>query len=978
MTKTLLDKKDIENLHNDLKNELSGEVRFDRMSRYLYSTDASSYQIQPTGVVIPADEHDIISAVKLASGYNTPIIPRGGGTSLSGQGIGTGIILDVTPQLDKILEINLEEKWAHVEAGVVLDQLNTAVQAHGLMVGPDPSSAAAATLGGMAANNSTGSHSIVYKMMLDHVLEVNVVLSDGNLAKFKPYTNSEITRLQKEDSLEGKLYIEIPKLLSKYEKDIQKGYPKTWRNVAGYNLNRMLSEKDSGNPFNLTPLIVGSEGTLATIVSLKVNLVPRPKHTYLVLLHFDSLYESLEIVPKILESSPSAIELLDEFFINLTRQNKEYARRLDFIEGDPKGVQVVEFAGNDIKVIQEKSNKLVSQLKKDGYKGAVVEISRPDKIANVWQVRKAGLGLLLSKRGDAKPLAFIDDAAVPVKHLADYVRKVEQICREAGTEAGFYAHASAGCLHINPMINLKTSRGIQQLRSISEAVIESAIGYGGTSTGEHGEGLARSYYNKKVYGSELHQAFRKLKGLFDPQNIFNPGKIVDTPLPSDPDLTRFNPSYQTPQTITDTIFSFEADRGFNGLVEMCNGQGSCRKLNNGVMCPSFMATHDEAYSTRGRANALRAAITGQLGSEGLDDPALYDILDLCLGCKACKSECPSLVDMAKLKYEYLSTFQERNGIPLPSRMFAHIAMLNKLGNTFGGISNKFITSKLFKLILQKWLGIDKRRSLPQFAKTTFQKWFYQHTPLRNAPKGKIILWDDTFLSYNEPDIGIAAVSVLEHAGYEVLLPEGRKCCGRPMISKGLLKDARKNALHNVQLLLPYVTQGIRIVCVEPGCISVFRDEYNDLVGNENAKIISENSYFIEEYIMECVKEDQLKLAWKKSSEENHILLHGHCYQKALIGTSPVLNMLRLIPNSDVEEIDSGCCGMAGSFGYEQKHYEISLKCGEDRLFPAIRNASSTAKIAASGTSCRHQILDGTGRNALHPIVVFSEALDKAN
>jgi len=974
MTKSLLDKKDIESFHHELKHELRGEARFDRMSRYLYSTDASSYQIQPAGVVIPTDEQDIISTVKLASRYNIPIIPRGGGTSLSGQGIGTGVIVDVTPRLNKIVEINPDEKWAQVEAGVLLDQLNNAAQVHGLMIGPDPSSGAAATLGGMTANNSTGSHSIVYKMMLDHVLELNVVLSDGKLANFKQGIDAEITRLQKEDSLEGKFYREIPKLLSKYEKSIQTGYPGTWRNVAGYNLNRMLFNKDAGHPFNLTPLIVGSEGTLATIVSLKVNLVPRPKHTHLVLLHFDSLYESLEMVPKILEANPSAIELLDEFFINLTRQNKKYAHRLDFIDGNPEGVHVVEFAGNDTHTIRKEANNLVSRLKKNGYNGTVVQVVHPDKIANVWQLRKAGLGLLMSKRGDAKPLAFIDDAAVPVEHLADYVRKVEQICREAGTEAGFYAHASAGCLHINPIINLKTSQGVQQLHSISEAVIESAIGYGGTSTGEHGEGLARSYYNEKVYGSELHQAFKEIKGLFDPQNIFNPGKIVDTPLPWDPDLLRFNPDYKTPQTITNTYFSFESDGGFNGLVEMCNGQGSCRKLNNGVMCPSFMATRDEAYSTRGRANALRAAITGELGSKGLDDPALYDILDLCLGCKACKSECPSLVDVAKLKYEFLSNFQERNGIPLSAKIFAHIATLNKLGSPFSGLSNSFIKNRLFKSILQKWLGIDKRRSLPQFAKTTFQKWFQQHTPSKNDQRDKVVLWDDTFLSYNEPEIGIAAVSVLENAGFEVLLPKGRKCCGRPMISKGLLKDARKNALYNIQLLISYVRQGIPIVGVEPGCMSVFRDEYIDLVGNDDAKTVSENSYFIEEFIMDCTKNDQLNLRWKVPSEKQHILLHGHCYQKSLVGTDPIVSMLKLIPNSHVDEIDSGCCGMAGSFGYEQKHYEISMKCGEDRLFPALRNTPEITKIAASGTSCRHQILEGTGQVAVHPIVLIADAL----
>jgi len=952
-------------LAKELQNTLRGKLLFDRLSRMLYSTDASSYQIEPIGVVIPADVEDVLTAIKMAAQYGFSIIPRGGGTSLSGQAIGKGIVVDFTAHLNRI---------AKVQTGVLLDQLNAAVAPYGLMVGPDPSSAAAATIGGMAANNSTGSHSIIYGMMVDHVLETEVVLSDGNMVNFKPYSDNEVSGLAQQQTLEGLLYRQIPLLLKKYEQAIDSGYPKTWRNVAGYNLNRLLSNQRARKPFNLAPLMVGSEGTLGTMVSIKVNLVPRPKRTQLVLLQYESLYDSLKIVPHILEHKPGAVELIDEFFIRLTRQNAEYKRRLNFIKGDPRAVLIVEFAGDNKDNIRQQIDEMLSDLRKSGFTNGVSEQEDPEEIRNVWQVRKAGLGLMMSKRGDAKPLAFIDDAAVPVEHLADYADKVTQICAKAGTEAGFYAHVSAGCPHINPMINLKTERGIEQLRKISEAVIELAIHYGGTSTGEHGEGLARSYYNEKVYGPDLHRAFKEVKGLFDPQNIFNPGKIVDTPLPWDPQLLRFNPQYQTPQTISDTHLDFSSDGGFGGLVEMCNGQGSCRKIDNGVMCPSFMATRDEAYSTRGRANALRAAISGKLGPQGLDDEGLYDTLDLCLGCKACKHECPSLVDMAKLKYEFLAHYHRKHGTPLRSRLFGHIAAVNKLSSVAPKLVNAALSAKYISSMLQRLGMVDQRRLLPMLAPKTFQHWFYKVHERNNATNGAVILWDDTFLSHNDPEIGIAAVEVLDAAGFEVLILKNRKCCGRPMISKGMLKEARRYAAHNVNLLLPYVKGGIPIVGIEPSCVAAFRDEYIDLLKNDAAEQVAKNFFFIEEFLINLSDQGKLHLPWSASLKPRQILVHGHCHQKAIGGTQNMLKMLRLIPNASIEEINSGCCGMAGAFGYEPEHYEISMKCGEDRLFPAVRQAAEGTIIAAPGTSCRHQIFDGTGREARHPIVLLAEAL----
>ena len=959
-----------------LATRLQGRLLTDRMSRYLYSTDASSYQIEPLGVVIPQNPDDVATTIRLASQFGIPIIPRGGGSSLSGQAIGKGIVLDFTQHFDRILEINTAEKWVRVESGVVLDRLNAALRPHQLMVGPDPSSGKVATMGGMTANNSTGAHSIIYGMMIDHVQEVEIMLADGTIVQLKPRSAEEVARLAQQDSAEGRLYRGIPALVKKYQRHIRENYPRTWRNVAGYNLHRILQQMDEGAPLNLAPLIVNSEGTLAAILSLKMSVVEKPAFTHLVLLHYSTLYEALRSVPAILEHQPASVELVDRYFIELTRRNAEYNRKMDFIDGDPAAVLIAEFAGNEPGLLQKQADRLIHNLRKQGYRGAVVQRSDAAQIATVWEVRKAGLGLLLSKRGDAKPLAFIDDAAVPVENLADYAEQVVKICREAGTEAAFYAHASAGCLHINPIINLKTSRGLEQFRTISQSVIELAIHYGGTSTGEHGEGLARSYYNKKVYGPELFHAFRELKTLFDPDNLFNPGKIVDSTLPWDPAVLRFYPGYRTPYTIQDTVLDFSADGGFAGLVEMCNGQGYCRQLEDGTMCPSFRATREERYVTRGRANALRAMITGKLGADGLSDPELYDIMDMCLACKACKVECPSMVDMAKLKYEYLHAYYQRNGTPFSARIFGHISTVNKLGSLFPRLSNSVMRSDLVREVMETFLGIDRRRSLPSFAPQTFQQWFARHAPNRNAPNGKVILWDDTFLSHNEPEIGVAAVKVLEAAGFEVLILKNRKCCGRPMVSKGLLKDARKNAEYNVQLLLPYVRQGIPIVGVEPSCVTMFREEYIDFLRNEEARLVARNTYFIEEFLVKLSREGKLNLNWPSRTPTREYRVHVHCYQKAMNMTANQLRMMELIPGARVQEIEgSGCCGMAGAFGYEKRHFDISVKIGEEKLLPAVREADTrNIRVAAAGTSCRHQILDGTGIKVEHPIVWFAEAL----
>ncbi len=961
-------------LAHALRGAVRGDVRFDTMSRWLYSTDASSYQVLPVGVVLPRDADDISAVVQTVGQYGASIVPRGGGTSLSGQTIGSGVVVDLSRYVDNVIELNVDAKWVRVQAGMNLDLLNNRLRPHGLMVGPDPASSAAATLGGMTGNNSTGAHSIVYGMMADHVSEVDVVLADGSQVRFGPKTPDEVAALVSRDTLEGKLYRDIPALVRNYENDITTRYPKTWRNVAGYNLNRMAGILARGESLNLGPLIVGSEGTLGIITAVKLRLVERPKMSRLALLHYDDLRAALADVPHILEHQPSAIELIDRYFNHLTRKSPEYGARLTFIDGDPRAVLIVEFAGNSETELADHASKLEAAMRSRGFGGVIVHQTTIAQVANVWAVRKAGLGLLMSMRGDAKPLAFVDDAAVPVDTLADYALEVERICIEVGTTAAFYAHASAGCLHINPLINLKSGDGLRQMQQISEAVAELAIRYGGTTTGEHGEGMARSHYNEKLYGARLHQAFRQVKGLFDVNNLFNPGKIIDAPAPWQPDILRFNPDYRTSYTLNDTLLDFSADGGFGGMVEMCNGQGTCRKRDAGVMCPSFIATRDEAHSTRGRANALRAVMAGKLGTDGLASQELYEVLDLCLECKACKRECPSLVDMAKLKYEFLTHYQAVHGVSLRSRLFAHIAALNRLGSVFPALTNWGFRSRVVRAALDRWLGIDQRRTLPSIAATTFQQWFNRREKSPTGDLGTVILWDDTYLSYNEPEIGQATVAILEAAGFEVRLIAERRCCGRPMISKGLLKEGRENARHNVALLAPLAAEGIPLIGVEPSCVAAFRDEYPDLLRTDEARLVARQTFFIEEFLATLVKKGELNLSFEEDYQ--HILVHGHCYQKALIGTAALHTVLNQLPNTIVEEIPSGCCGMAGSFGYEGEHYAVSMACGEDRLFPAVRAAGTTTTIVASGTSCRHQIGDGTQRTAIHPVVTVAQRLKR--
>lgn len=963
----------------ELKKCVEGEVRFDRLTRQLYSTDASDFKKLPCGVVIPRHINDVQVAVEIAVRHGISVIPRGGGSSVSGQTIGTGLIIDHSKYINSIVEINRAEQWVQVESGLVLDRLNATLVSDGLMIGPDPSSSAVATLGGMVGNNSTGAHSFVYGMMADHLIEVEAILMDGSTVIFNGKTEAEVQALAAEESLEGRLYREIPQLLDRYADCIDEGYPKTWRNVAGYNVNRLLAEREKSGLLNLAHLLCGSEGSLALITKVKLNVVKRPVAVRLALLHFPSLQEALEAVPSLLQYRVAAVELMAKPTLQLAHDHPVIGPRLQkFVEGIPGAILIVEFNGESEAELAEEAGRLESSLRQDGYQERISHCTTPEEIGQVWHIRKSVFGLIVSKPGDDKPVWIIDDGTVPVTEMTRYTEEVVAVGHRFGIDITFDAHASAGCLHMGLDLNLKTSDGLRKLEALTREIMAVAIKYNGTTTGEHGEGLARSFFNEQLYGKELHGLFCKIKNLFDPQSLLNPHKVIDGIEPWDTEWLKITPDYTTPYAPKRTFLDFSQYGGLAGLVEMCNGQGVCRSQVSGTMCPSYKFTRDEKDTTRGRANMLRAAMTGELGEEGLCAEEVYKALDLCLACKACRNECSTRVDMAKLKYEYLAQYQQKNGVPLRSRMIGSLEHSSRLASTMPGLANALFSSPLFRTLLEKTVGIDRRREMPRIAKKSFKKVcgdVYHAVP---AEKKSVILWDDCYIRYNNPEMGKAAIRILEALGYTVICLQDKKCCGRPMISKGLLKEATENAHYNVDRLLPYVRKGIPIIGVEPSCITCFRDEYPDLLRSDAAREVAEQSCFFEEFVTRKAHKEILQGLFPQNMPPRKILLHTHCYQKSLGTADRVYEMLSLIPHTEVQDSGAGCCGMAGAFGYEKEHYEVSMGIGEMVLFPMVRAADKDTAIVASGTSCREQIRGGTSREARHPVEVLADALGQRN
>jgi FAD/FMN-containing dehydrogenase/Fe-S oxidoreductase len=944
---------DVRALEADLQG-LDGEVRFDAVSRALYSTDASVYQIQPAGIVIPKSREDLKRVVVACRKHGCSITMRGGGTSQAGQAIGAGLVVDTSKYFNRVLEVNARERWARIEPGIVLDDLNAAMAPHKLRFAPDISSASRATVGGMLANNSAGARSVVYGKTIDHVIDLHVLLADGSVAWCRPLNCGELDAVSSGDALQAACYREVRRLAAQHAGEIARRYPKVVRRVGGYNLDEFA---DPNRPFNLAKLIVGSEGTLGIVVEARVGLVPLPAAKAVVAIQFDDLLEALGATPAILAHGPSAVEAMDAFILNHTKMNADLHRlRQTFVTGEPAALLCVEFAGDDAAALVTRIDALEADLRSKGMSVQCHRAIEPAAQQAIWHVREAALGLSMSMKGDAKALSFVEDAAVPPERLRDYIRDLLALVARHGTVAGVYAHASVGCLHVRPVIDLKTDAGVRTFEAIASETADLVLTYGGALSGEHGDGLVRSPFMERMFGAELYGAFRQIKRTFDPDDLFNPGKIVDAP-PIATNL-RYGGGYRTDPVAT--TFDYAPNGGFAAAVEMCNGLGACRKGNAGTMCPSFMATRDEAHSTRGRANALRLALAGQLGQAGLADEGVREVLDLCLECRACKSECPVGVDVARMKSEFLSAYHRSHGTPLQARALGHVDRLAVWGSRFAPVSNAIARSAPVRALNERLLGLDRRRTPPAFERRTLRS--LAATVTAGHP---VSLFVDTFTNHFHPRIGLAAIDVMQRAGFGVTLAPN-VCCGRPLISQGLLDEARERARENTNRLFARADAGDALVFLEPSCLSAIREDAADLLSGEErqrAQVIASRAHLFEPWLEDEWRAGRANLTLR--SGPSSVVVHGHCHQKAMGDLAKAKALLGRIPGATVSDPDAGCCGMAGSFGYVKSHFEVSQAIGERRLLPVARALGPGAVLVASGTSCRQQIADFTGVRALH-------------
>jgi FAD/FMN-containing dehydrogenase/Fe-S oxidoreductase len=948
-------------LAHELTGAFSGELRTDRLARVLYATDASIYEIVPDGVAFPRSVDDVATAVCLCARHGVPLTARGAGTGLAGGAVNRGLQLDCSRHLNRILEIDPAARTARVEPGVVLDDLNAAVKPHGLQFAPDVATSSRATLGGMIANNSCGAHSILYGRTVDHVLSLDLVLADGSRCTWGAGADTP-------DNTRARACAETLRAVVREEADeVAARFPKLLRCNGGYALDRL---RTADGRVNVETILCGSEGTLGVIVGARLKLIPLPVCKGLLIIQYDELRPALQAIRPILEHAPAAVELIDDLILSATRNNPALARRRWWVAGNPKAVLVCELFADDEATLRHRLEELDVDLRTRSPATAQQMITDPGQQNDVWEVRKSGLGLLMSHPGDRQPYAFIEDTAVNPAHLPEYIRRMDQLLAEEGVEqTGHYAHASVGCLHVRPVLNLKRREDIERLRRIADRVSSLVLEFGGTMNGEHGDGIVCSVWLEKLYGPRITAAFRRIKSAFDPQGILNPGKIVD-PLPLDGNL-RYGAGFESQDP--STLLDFTAHGGMAGLAAMCSGIGQCRQTLVGTMCPSYMGTGDEVHTTRARANALRVALSNRGLLAGLADPALDEVMDLCLSCKACKTECPTGVDMARLKTEWLAHRNERVGLPRRSRLIGLSRLWARWGSRLPGLSNWVLQSRAARALLEHWFGLDRRVPPPHFAKTTFRRWFARDWPeLWPCPAvsgPEVVYFADTWTNYYTPQVGQAAVQVLTALGYEVLVPP-TVCCGRPLLSKGLLREARQLAEVNVAILGPYAERGLPIVFTEPSCASMFLDELPQLVRTPAARRIAEKVVTIEQFVAAELRKPQ-GLAFRAGSAT--LLYHGHCHQKALLGTADALAMLQACTHGRTAEINSGCCGMAGAFGHEVEHYEVARAIGEQRLFPAIR-ARGDAAVAVSGFSCREHILQHTGVRARHAIEYFADAL----
>lgn len=969
-----------------LRPHLEGELHTDLTNQLLYATDASAYRELPVGVVRPKHAADLKRLIEFAFEHRIPLIPRTAGTSLAGQVVGPGLVVDVSRYMTKILEINEEEHWVRVEPGVILDELNKEVGKYGLFFGPETSTSSRCMIGGMVGNNSCGAHSILYGSTRDHTLSVKGFLSDGSDVEFTDLSLSEFQSKCEGSTLESQLYRQMQEILSdpQNQTEILKEYPdpEIHRRNTGYALDLLLQTepfKSHGNerihgdqPFNFSKLIAGSEGTLMFMTEIRLNLVPLPpRQKALICVHCHTVAESLQANLIALKYNPGSVELMDKAIMDCTRDNITQRQNRFFIQGDPGAILIIEFARETREEILEIHKALESEMRSLGL-GYHFPIVFPPELKRVWDLRKAGLGVLSNYPGDRKPVPVIEDTAVHPGVLPAYIAEFDKMLERLQLDCVYYAHVGSGELHLRPVLNLRDPKDVELFHSVALETARLVKKFKGSLSGEHGDGRLRGEFIPLMLGENNYNLFKEVKALWDPHNIFNPGKITDTPQMN----TSLRFQKGVPVREIETVFDFSGNHGILRAAEQCNGSGDCRNtvITGRWMCPSYMATREENTTTRARANILREFLTHSPKENPFNHEEIYEIMSLCLSCKACKAECPSNVDMAKLKAEFLQHYYDANGIPFRSKLIANITRLNRLGTIAPGIYNFFQQNSLFSGIIKKFTGFAPQRSLPLLCSTTLRAWAGKQLHDDNLTKS-VYLFADEFTNFNDVEIGIKAVRLLNHFGYKVIIPDHEES-GRTWISKGLIREARKLAVANVTKLSPLVSAETPLLGLEPSAILTFRDEYPDLVGNqlkEKAKNLAQHALLFDEFIAKNVTEEDRK---QFTTAPLQIRLHGHCHQKALASVAPTMRMLSLPVNYKVEEIKSGCCGMAGAFGYEKEHYDVSMKVGELVLFPAVRNSDESIVIAAPGTSCRHQIMDGTGRRAFHPVEVLYDALIK--
>lgn len=958
-----------------LSREIEGEVLFDAFSRGRYSTDASHYQIEPLGVVVAKTEQDIRTAMEIAAEEGIPLLPRGGGTSQCGQTIGEALVVDVSKHLNKVIDFDAEAGTASVEPGIALDQLNAFLNPHGYMFTVDVSTSSRATIGGMAGNNSCGARSIRYGTMRDNVRAIDALMTDGSEFRF-----GELPGNFRESDLPSgyrDLADTLLKLGEREAEEIFRRFPRLMRRVGGYNIDALVpgtsNRPGSGQP-NLAHLLVGSEGTLAFSTRVHLGLHRQPKHKVLGICHFPTFYGAMESTQHIVKLDPTAVELVDRNMMDLARDIPMFRPTIEkFVQGEPDSLLLVEFAGDELEPQLAKLRDLNSLMSDLGYPNAVVEAITGADQSEFWNVRKSGLNIMMSMKGDGKPISFIEDCAVPLEDLAEYTDRLTNVFTKYGTKGTWYAHASVGCLHVRPVVNLKEASGANTMRAIAEEAFEMVREYKGSHSGEHGDGIVRSEFHRPMFGDRMIANFEEVKDTFDPNGIMNPGKIIHPPKFDDRALLRFKPDYETVKL--DTALDWSEWGGLSGAVEMCNNNGACRKFDAGVMCPSYRATSDEQHLVRGRANTLRLALSGQLGPDAFTSKDMHDTMKLCVGCKGCKRECPTGVDMSRMKTEFLNHYTRRHGLSLRDRLVAYLPRYAPWVSRISGLANLRDVIPGLAELSEALAGLSAKRTLPRWRRDFFNR----RDPFVGPEDGPpVVLLTDTFNTYFEPENLSAAIRVLTTAGYRVVFadaPDGQRplCCGRTFLAAGLVDEARAEASRTIAALKPHVEAGTPIIGLEPSCLLTLRDEFAAILPGADSKKLAGQAMLFEEFIAREADSGRFDIELQPTSRKR-ALLHGHCHQKAFAVMGCVEKTLRLVPDLEVETVTSSCCGMAGAFGYQKETYDISMKMAEASLLPTVRKEASDSYIVADGTSCRHQIHDGADREAVHVACVLADAL----